>query len=49
MMVTYYRGLQNWPEREVVSKLNVPRLAFAGSHDIVFGLPGGPKMAIRVG
>ena len=49
MMVTYYRGLQNWPEREVVSKLNVPRLAFAGSNDIV-GLPAartaiGPMIA----
>jgi hypothetical protein len=38
-MVTYYRGLQNWPEREVVSKLTVPRMTFAGTDDIV-GLPG---------
>ena len=49
MMVTYYRGLQNWPEREVVSKLTIPRMTFAGSNDIV-GLPAartpiGPAIA----
>jgi len=40
MMVTYYRGLQNWPEREVVSKFTVPRLTFAGSNDIVAAVGG---------
>ena len=38
-MVTYYRALQDWPEREVVPKLKVQRLTFAGTNDIV-GLPG---------
>jgi hypothetical protein len=44
MMVTYYRALQNWPEREMLSKLTLPRMTFAGTNDIV-GLPGG-KAAI---
>ena len=35
MMVTYFRGLQNWAEREVVSKFTVPRMTFAGSNDII--------------
>jgi hypothetical protein len=35
MMVTYYRELQTWAEREAVSKFTVPRLTFAGSQDIV--------------
>lgn len=41
MMVTYYRSLQNWPEREVVSKFTIPRLTFAGSNDIVTGVASG--------
>lgn len=51
MMATYYRGLQNWPEREVVSKFAVPRFTFAGSNDTVAGpvqgqrLPIGPMIA----
>ena len=40
MMVTYYRGLQNWPEREVLSAFTVPRLTFAGSHDSVVAVNG---------
>jgi hypothetical protein len=40
MMVTYYRGLQNWPEREIVSNLTIPRLTFAGSNDTVMGVGG---------
>ena len=40
MMATYYRGLRNWPEREVVSKLTVPRFTFAGSNDTVAGVEG---------
>jgi pimeloyl-ACP methyl ester carboxylesterase len=39
-MVTYYRALQGWPEREVLSKFTVPRMTFAGSHDIVGVKPG---------
>ncbi len=35
-MVTYYRGLQNWAEREAVSQFTVPRMTFAGSNDIIF-------------
>ena len=31
--VTYYRSLQNWPERDAVSKLTCPRLVFAGTND----------------
>jgi hypothetical protein len=38
-MATYYRALQNWPERAAVSKLAIPRMTFAGSNDIV-GPPG---------
>jgi pimeloyl-ACP methyl ester carboxylesterase len=35
LMVTYYRDLQNWPEREIVSQLAVPRMTFAGSLDTI--------------
>jgi hypothetical protein len=37
MMATYYRGLQHWPEREVVSKFAFPRFTFAASNDTVAG------------
>ena len=30
---TFYHSLQGWAEREVVSGLSVPRMAFAGSED----------------
>jgi pimeloyl-ACP methyl ester carboxylesterase len=38
-MVTYYRALQDWPEREVVAKFAIPRLTFAGTDDVM-GAPG---------
>jgi pimeloyl-ACP methyl ester carboxylesterase len=46
IMATYNRSLQHWPEREVVSKLAVPRLAFAGSNDTVAGPVQGQRLAI---
>ena len=46
---TFYRALQDWPEREVVSRFTVPRMTFAGSEDIIvaYGLtfPHGPTIA----
>ncbi len=33
--VTFYRGLEQWPERDAVSKIRVPRMAFAGSKDVI--------------
>jgi len=35
MTVTYYRGLLTWAEREDVSSITCPRMAFAGSDDVV--------------
>ena len=32
---TFYRGLEQWPEREAVSKITIPRMAFAGSDDVI--------------
>lgn len=34
-MATFYRGLESWPEYEALSRLTVPRLAFAGSKDAI--------------
>ena len=31
--VTFYRSLQDWPERDAVSKLTCPRLIFVGRND----------------
>jgi len=31
--VTYYRGLQNWVERDAVSKFTCPQMAFRGRQD----------------
>jgi pimeloyl-ACP methyl ester carboxylesterase len=33
LFVTYYRSLQNWPEREAIARLTCPRFVFAGSRD----------------
>jgi pimeloyl-ACP methyl ester carboxylesterase len=44
MMVTYYQELQDWPEREAVSKFTVPRMTFAGSQDRIVG-PGSGQTA----
>ena len=33
LYVTYYRSLQNWSEREAISKLTCPRFVFAGTRD----------------
>ena len=46
-MVTYYRALQTWPERDVLSKLTIPRMTFAGTNDLVGGptTPIGPTIA----
>ena len=35
MTVTYYRGLLAWPEREAISSISCPRMAFAGSDDAI--------------
>ena len=32
-MVTFYRSLRGWPERQAVSKFTCPRMAFAGNKD----------------
>ncbi len=32
-MVTFYRSIRGWPEREAVSKFTCPRMAFAGNKD----------------
>jgi pimeloyl-ACP methyl ester carboxylesterase len=31
--ITFYRGLQDWPERDAVSRLTCPRLIFVGRND----------------
>ncbi len=31
--LTFYRSIRGWPEREAVSKLTCPRMAFAGNKD----------------
>jgi len=31
--LTFYRSLRGWPEREAVSKITCPRMAFAGNKD----------------
>ena len=46
--LTYYRSLRNWAEREAVSKIRCPRMAFAGTKDQF--VPGPPGTAeIRIG
>jgi hypothetical protein len=35
MTATYYRGLQSWPEREAISRITCPRMAFAGTDDVI--------------
>jgi pimeloyl-ACP methyl ester carboxylesterase len=35
MTVSYYRGLLTWDEREAISSISCPRMAFAGSDDVV--------------
>jgi len=32
-MLTFYRSIRGWPEREAVSKFTCPRMAFAGNKD----------------
>ena len=39
-MVTYYRALQNWPERQELSKFTVPSMVFAGAQDEIVTLSG---------
>jgi pimeloyl-ACP methyl ester carboxylesterase len=46
MMVTYYRALQDWAEREAVSSLTVPRMTFAGSQDTIFDAGSGKTTPI---
>jgi pimeloyl-ACP methyl ester carboxylesterase len=45
LYVTYYRSLQNWPEREGLAKIGCPRLVFAGTRD-QFSAEG---QSIRIG
>ena len=46
---TFYRPLQDWPEREAVSKFTCPRMTFAGSKDVIVAyghtFPHGPTIA----
>lgn len=46
---TYYRSIENWNEPEAVSRLTCPRMAFAGSDDIIYAdgitVPIGPLIA----
>ena len=35
MTATYYRGLVSWSERQAVSRITCPRMAFAGSDDVI--------------
>jgi pimeloyl-ACP methyl ester carboxylesterase len=35
MTATYYRGLQSWSERDALSHTVCPRMAFAGSDDVI--------------
>ena len=35
MTVTYYRGLLTWPEREAVSSISCPCMAYAGIDDVI--------------
>jgi pimeloyl-ACP methyl ester carboxylesterase len=35
MTATYYRELVSWPERQAVSQIACPRMAFAGSDDVI--------------
>ena len=45
-MVTFYRSIRGWPEREAVSKLTCPRMTFAGSKD---EFVAGKSQRIRIG
>lgn len=46
---TYYRSIENWNERKAVSKFTCPRMAFAGSDDVIkangITVPIGPLVA----
>lgn len=44
--LTFYRSIGSWPEREAVSKLTCPRMAFAGSKD---EFVAGKNHRIRIG
>jgi pimeloyl-ACP methyl ester carboxylesterase len=46
MMVTFFRALEEWDDRETVAKFNCPRMTFAGSDDVVVS---GSAPAIRIG
>jgi pimeloyl-ACP methyl ester carboxylesterase len=35
LTATYYRELVSWPERQAVSQIACPRMAFAGSDDVI--------------
>jgi hypothetical protein len=45
-LVTFYRSIRGWPEREAVSKFTRPRMAFAGNKD-EFVAGGGNENANR--
>ena len=44
--LTFYRSIRGWPEREAVSKIHCPRMAFAGNKDEF--VPGADQK-IRIG
>ena len=45
IFTTFYRSLQDWPEREAVAGISCPRLAFAGRDDVI----DGPGVNVRIG
>jgi|SRR5262245_25833068 len=42
---TFYRYLEDWPEREAVSKITCPRMTFAGTDDVITT----PEVTARIG
>ena len=46
---TYYRSIADWAERDAISKIGCPRLAFAGTKDVIVAegitFPLGPRLA----
>jgi pimeloyl-ACP methyl ester carboxylesterase len=45
IFTTFYRSIQHWPEREAVSRIACPRLAFAGRDDVI----NAPGVTARIG
>ncbi len=45
IFTTFYRSIQQWPEREAISRIACPRLAFAGRDDVI----NAPAVTARIG